>query len=68
MPNTPGKTSTGDLNKVTDTGLPIMFAEFANQVFLSSCGFSTSLLLLLLSRHDVVWGCQKPVLILTVFS
>lgn len=66
IPNTPGKLAIGDSNEVADMGLPNMFAKFANQIFLSSCGSSTSLLLT--SRHDVAWGCQNPVLIPTVFS
>lgn len=62
--NIPGKLAKGDSNQVTDMTLPNMFA---NQIFLSSCGSSTSLLLLM-SGHDVVWGCQNLVLILTVSS
>lgn len=61
--NIPGKLAKGDSNQVTDMRLPNMFA---NQIFLSSCGSSTSLLLM--SGHDVVWGCQNLVLILTVSS
>lgn len=61
--NIPGKLAKGDLNQVTDMRLPNMFA---NQIFLSSCGSSSSLLLM--SGHDVVWGCQNLVLILTVSS
>lgn len=60
-----GKLATGDSSQVTDMGLPSMFAKFASQVFLSSCGSSTSLLLM--SRHDVVWGSQNAVLIVIVF-
>lgn len=65
--NTPGKLAKGDSNQVTDMELPNIFAKFANQIFLSSHGSSTSLLFLM-SRHYVAWGCQSLVLILTVFS
>lgn len=61
--NIPGKLAKGDSSQVTDMRLPNMFA---NQIFLSSCGSSSSLLLM--SGHDVVWGCQNLVLILTVSS